>query len=141
MVDERLTTGPTRVVLCRIKGEHRARRWCPSTQYRPLVRPDQLAAEVVPKMGDQVNWLGIGELSVALIGVVLAIYFYQKTRQKVGISYSVERTQLLGGNRNVLPDEVSILYKDVRIEDLVKFNTIFWNSGNSPIRKSRGHPL
>jgi hypothetical protein len=94
-------------------------------------------------MSSEVNWLGIAELTagvigivVGVIGIVVAIYFYVKSKRKVQISYSVSRTQLLGGNRNVLPDEVSVFYKDGKISDLVKYNTIFWNSGNAPIRKS-----
>jgi hypothetical protein len=94
-------------------------------------------------MSGEANWLGIAELTageigivVGVIGIVLAIYFYAKSKRKVQISYSVNRTQLLGGNRNVLPDEVSIFYQSDKINDLVKFNTIFWNSGNASIRKS-----
>jgi hypothetical protein len=80
------------------------------------------------------DWLGI---AVGLIGIILAIYFYRRSKRTIQISYSMEFTQLLGGNRGILPEEVSILYGDVKITDLVKFNAIFWNSGTEPISPFR----
>jgi len=62
-------------------------------------------------------------------------YFYLKQKQNVQITYLVDKTQLLGSARGVLPEEVTILYKAVKITDLVKFNAIFWNSGTTPIRR------
>jgi hypothetical protein len=47
----------------------------------------------------------------------------------------IDKTQLLGGERGVLPEEVTILYKNGKITNLLKFKAIFWNSGNTPIRR------
>jgi hypothetical protein len=77
-------------------------------------------------MGDH-DWLGI------VLGILFAGYYYLKSKRKTQITYVIEKTQLLGRERGVFPEEVTILYKDVKITDLVKFNAIFWNSGNEPI--------
>jgi hypothetical protein len=79
------------------------------------------------------NWLGVAELIVALIGVILAAYFYQKSKHIIRISYFIEQIQLLGRSP-VLPDDVSIIYRGEAIPNVVKSNIIFWNSGNVPIR-------
>jgi hypothetical protein len=80
------------------------------------------------------DWLGIAVAFV--LGILPTAYFYLKSKRKVHISYSIDKTQLLGGERGVLPGEVSILYKDMKISDLVKFNAIFWHSGNASISHS-----
>jgi hypothetical protein len=61
-------------------------------------------------MKDDIDLLGVAGLAVGIIGIVLAIYFYIKSKRKTQISYIVQSTQLLGRSRGVLPEEVSILY-------------------------------
>jgi hypothetical protein len=82
------------------------------------------------------DWLGIAGLVVGIIGIVLAIYFYYRSKRKVRISYTVDRTQLLGGHANVLPQEVTISYGDAKINNLTKDNLIIWNSGTEPITRT-----
>lgn len=82
------------------------------------------------------SWLGISEFTAALIGIALAIYFHHRSKRIIQISYFIQCTQLLGAGKGVLPKEISIFYQDVSIANLVKFNVIFWNSGNGPIRRT-----
>jgi hypothetical protein len=81
------------------------------------------------------DWLGIAGLVVGIVGILLAIYFYHRSKRRVRISYTVDRTQLLGGHANVLPEEVSILYGGERIDNLTKDNMIVWNSGTESITR------
>src|SRR5437588_6215512 len=80
------------------------------------------------------NWLGVAELAIAIVGVLLAIYFYQKGRPTVQLSQTMQQTQLLGISRGILPDEISISYNGRTISNLAKINLMLWNSGNVPIR-------
>ena len=72
-------------------------------------------------MGEH-DWLGI---AVGVLGILAAGYFYLRQKRKVQIAYSIDKTQLLGGERGVLPEEVTILYKNGKITNLLKFNAIF----------------
>ncbi len=95
-------------------------------------------------MGNGHNWLGIAELTVAIVSVILAIVFYRQSKRKIQLSYVVQQTQLLGASRGVLPEEVSILYQGNQISNLVKANYIIFNSGNEAIRHQdivEGFPL
>jgi hypothetical protein len=87
------------------------------------------------------DWRGIAGLVVGIVGILLAFYFYHRSKRRVRISYTVDRTQLLGGKSNALPQEVSIMYEHERINNLTKDNLIIWNSGTEPITRRDVMPL
>src|SRR5207248_8227926 len=80
--------------------------------------------------------VGVAGLVVALVGVLLAVYFYFRSKRKVRLSYHVEQTELLGGAASALPQEVTISYQNTPIQNLRKMNIIIWNSGNEPIKRA-----
>jgi hypothetical protein len=82
------------------------------------------------------QWLAFAGLAGTIIGILLAIYFYFRSRRKVRLSYHVEQTELLGGSKSALPEEVSISYQNTPIRNLRKMNVIIWNSGSEPIRRA-----
>jgi hypothetical protein len=88
----------------------------------------------LPMTFDQ--WLAIAGLAGTVIGILLAVYFYLRSKRKVRLSYHVEQTELLGGSKSALPEEVSISYQNTPIRNLRKMNIIIWNSGTEPIRRS-----
>ncbi len=85
-------------------------------------------------VGADHNWLGLAELLIGVVGMILATIFYFRSKQRTQISYIIERTQLLGQSTGILPDEVSIAYRNKPITNLVKANVILWNSGNQTVK-------
>jgi hypothetical protein len=78
---------------------------------------------------------------LAILGVVLAIIvpwiFYRRALPQIELSYAIEATELLGGSRSALPQELKITYDGHEITNLRKNNYGFWNSGTQPIIRSR----
>ncbi len=60
-------------------------------------------------------------------------FFYLRSRTKTDLSYVIQSTQLLGGAKSALPSEVTVSFGGTQIQNLIKINYIFWNSGNRPI--------
>lgn len=71
---------------------------------------------------------------VGILGVLLAVVFYLRGKRRVQVSYHIEHTQLLGGSRSALPEQVKITYDENLIANLRKANLIVWNSGTEAIR-------
>jgi hypothetical protein len=88
----------------------------------------------------QISQLSIDTI-IALVGVVLAIIvpliFFRRALPNTELSYSKETTELLGGSRRTLPQEVKITFGGHEITQLRKINYIFWNSGTQTIVRSR----
>ena len=70
------------------------------------------------------DWLGIAGLAVGIIGVISGVYFYLRSRRTIQISFTIGITQLLGKDRGVLPEEITISYRGDPIKNLVKANAI-----------------
>jgi hypothetical protein len=80
------------------------------------------------------NWLAILAIPV---GIVVSWYFYRRALPLVEMSYTIEATHLLGGEptKRALPQEVAIHFGEQKIDNLLKANYIFWNSGRQPITR------
>ena len=84
------------------------------------------------------DWSGpvgtVVSITLAVVSIILAIYFFFRSRQKKKMAYFSYFVQLLGGADDVLPQDVAIFYKGEKIPNLIKANWTIWNSGNQPIR-------
>src|SRR3954468_20293290 len=86
------------------------------------------------------SWIGILGALAGLIGIGVAVYAFVKTKQTTALSYAVQSTELLGGNRNVLPGEVDVIFDGEQISNSFKLNYGFWNTGNTPIVRRQHLP-
>lgn len=71
---------------------------------------------------------------LTVIGFVLAIIFYYKTKKKKIIQARVNSTNLFT-DKNQIPN-IKILYKDTPVETLTVSEICVWSAGNDVIRKN-----
>jgi hypothetical protein len=86
------------------------------------------------------SWIAIVGAVAGIIGIIVAIYSFVKTRQITELSYTIQSTELLGSAKSVLPGEVEIIFSGGKIANLNKANYIFWNTGNKPIVRRHDLP-
>lgn len=70
-----------------------------------------------------------------IIALILAIYFFIKSRNLKKISLYSEYDSILDEKPSVLSDSVDIFFQGKKIERLNKTKIYFWNSGNQTIYK------
>ena len=74
-------------------------------------------------------------LLIGLIGVLLAIVFYFKSRRKLRVSYEIKYFNLIEDNISNLTGFKAI-YNGEELENLTAVKVIIWNSGNNLLEKS-----
>lgn len=76
------------------------------------------------------NWFGS---VIGLIGLLLAVYqFFRRHDANPGYQYSGQK--LISSSGGLLPNEVSVLYDGVEVNEISLTHIVFWNQGNSSIR-------
>lgn len=87
-------------------------------------------------MQNLITWINlVSGTIIGVIGIVLAIVFYRKGKEKKELSYSL-RSRTLIRKKKTQFEKLSILYGDKRIDDLCVSNFTIWNSGNKTINAS-----
>lgn len=71
-------------------------------------------------------WVGLVGI---LAGFLIAFLFYRASRIGPRPSYQLRALRLIAEDERVLPEEVEILFKGIRVPRLTKTHVIFWNSG------------
>lgn len=87
-----------------------------------------------PLVGSVIGILGI------IIGAILAIVFYVKSKVVAKPMYSIENTRLIDLSDGVIPDDVYLVYSGKQMKSLVKTTIKLWNSGKKTINKSDLEP-
>lgn len=77
-------------------------------------------------------WIGT---VIGLIGIVLAIVFYQKGKEKKEFSYCL-RSRTLIRKKKAKFEKLSIVYGGKKIDDLCVSKFTIWNSGNKTLNAS-----
>ena len=85
----------------------------------------------------------VAALFVGVVGVVLAVIFYYRSKETVKPTIAIERSTIIGekddkstspGNR--LPDAVTIFYAGQEIPTLSKAMVAFWNNGRKTLDRA-----
>lgn len=74
-------------------------------------------------------------LILAIIGILLTIYFAAKSRRKKEPKYLMRTISLISSNIKKIKF-LNILYKKLEIENLSVTKLAFWNNGKETIRSS-----
>lgn len=74
----------------------------------------------------------VGSL-IGLVGVVAATITYFLTRQRTRLAFSHTGERLLGLSVDGLPTDISVQYRDKKIERLTRSLIVFWNDGEKTI--------
>jgi hypothetical protein len=70
---------------------------------------------------------------IGIIGIILAIIFYLRSRQRALLAFQQIGLKLLGHNSTQLPSEVSVQYRGKMIPRLTKTVLVLWNAGEKTI--------
>jgi hypothetical protein len=66
---------------------------------------------------------------IGVIGIILAVVFYWRTKETVRPVYAAQGSVLLGASAGGLPSSVEIRYDGMVIPTLYKYRVTFWNDG------------
>lgn len=86
-------------------------------------------------------WIGT---AIGAIGVVLAIYFYVKTRVVSRLSYELSETNIVGTLDAAFSNSLELTYEGRKVPRVTRTTIRMWNSGNATIRHAdvaEGDPL
>jgi hypothetical protein len=85
-------------------------------------------------MEDMRSFLNAGWVGslVGLVGIVLATFFYLRSRVRTEISYQVKSVKLIGGV-GALPADVEIRFQGKVVSQLTRSTCVFWNSGTTTV--------
>jgi hypothetical protein len=78
--------------------------------------------------------LTIMSLVLAVLGILSAYYFYQKSLRERKPAYAVYTTVLIGGVQNVISD-LQVLYRGQPVDEVSVSTVMFWNDGKETITK------
>jgi hypothetical protein len=70
---------------------------------------------------------------LGVIGIILAYYFYYKSKSTKELYYEITSFNLIGKNIKDKISDIQILYKDNRIKYLTISKIAIWNSGNQTV--------
>ncbi|WP_272567633.1 hypothetical protein [Providencia sp. PROV255] len=79
---------------------------------------------------------GSAGISIGLIGILLAIFFYIKSEAKPKLSSAVEFRSLIGKEHSELSPQISVLFEGKQVDSVSSSEFVIWNSGKSVIDKS-----
>ena len=74
----------------------------------------------------------VGSL-IGLIGLVIAFLLYRASRVGPRPVYHTQALRLIGREEQALPEEVTVLFRDKKVERLTKTYIILWNSGKATV--------
>ena len=73
-------------------------------------------------------------LSLIILGLIIAVFLYKKSRRAAQPSFQKASLGLIGKDENNLPDEVTVLFKERKVDRLTKTILILWNNGNEVLK-------
>ena len=79
------------------------------------------------------SWVGSLIGLLGLIGLVISFFLYKASRIGPRPAYQYQALRLIGGEEQALPEEVTVLLRDKKVEQLTNTHIILWNSGNATI--------
>ena len=79
--------------------------------------------------------LTIGGLIIGVIGIILAIYFYSRSKRIKKSTYQIRSFNLINESLSKLPD-LKVIYKESIIKNLTVTKIALWNSGNETINEN-----
>ena len=86
-------------------------------------------------MQDLVNWISASKGTIiGVVGIVLAVVFYRKGKEKKEFSYSLRSSTLIRGKKRKL-EKLSVTYAGQQIDDLCVSKFTIWNSGNKTLNR------
>lgn len=83
---------------------------------------------------DQIGAGWVGTV-LGLLGILLAIYFYWRSKQVVRIAYEIKEGTVVGPAGG-WDDYIKVLYHDQVVPRVTASNVMIWNCGNVTVRKS-----
>ena len=78
---------------------------------------------------DFLNQGWVGSL-VGIIGVIVGLFLYKRSTRTATPAYQKSSLRLLGQNEDILPEEVTVFFKDEEIARLTRTILILWNNGS-----------
>jgi len=79
------------------------------------------------------GWVGSLIGLIGLTGLIITFFLYRASRIGPRPVYQYQGFRLIGREKQALPEEVSILYKDKKVARLTKTHIILWNSGKATV--------
>lgn len=73
-----------------------------------------------------IGWLG---LLISLTSIFFAWYFYKKSRKVASAAYMKDSYMIIGSRVGGLPQNVSVIFNETKVERLTKTTIVFWNDG------------
>ena len=74
----------------------------------------------------------VGSL-IGLIGLIIAFFLYKASRAGPRPVYQYQALRLIGREEQALPEEVTVLFRDKKVQRLTKTHIIIWNSGKTTV--------
>jgi hypothetical protein len=74
--------------------------------------------------------IGIGGI---IIGALLGVYFYRRSRQGAQIAYHYKTVRVLGAMGHTLPEAVKITFRNRQINNLCRTLILVWNNSDKTI--------
>ena len=79
------------------------------------------------------GWVGSLIGLIGLIGLIATFFLYRASRIGPRPVYQYRAFRLIGREEQALPEEVTILYQDKKVERLTRAHIILWNSGKTTL--------
>ena len=71
--------------------------------------------------------------AIGVLGIVLAVVFYMRSRRKTALAYQTSHVTLVGGRGPAFPDEVEIRFSGTVVQRVTTTRVVLWNSGNQTV--------
>lgn len=98
-----------------------------------LSLPPPKKGQIMQEIFNFFNQGWVGSL-IGIFGLIVATFFFLKSRRAPKPSYQKSSLRLLGKNENNLPDQVTVLFNKKEVDRLTKTTLIFWNNGNEVLK-------
>ena len=79
------------------------------------------------------GWVGSLIGLLGLIGFVITLFLYRASRIGPRLVYKYEALRLIGDSEQELPEDITILFRDKKVQRLTKTRIILWNSGKATL--------
>lgn len=83
------------------------------------------------------GWVGSSVGILGLIGMVVSLFLYVRSRVGPRLSFQYKALRLIGGADRNLPEDVKVFFKEVQVERLTKTHIVLWNSGRATLDGER----
>lgn len=79
------------------------------------------------------GWVGSLIGILGLTGLVITYFLYRASRISPRPVYKYQALRLIGGSKQELPEDITILFRDKKVQRLTKTHIILWNSGKTTL--------